>query len=304
MILKEIVSSKKMALRGWSCTTPAKVVNLPIVPQTDICDCHSLAFENCKYEELAFADTQDKDNEFKNDYKNILIQLLDASSTHEFFLVDSNDIEYALDDDTYGEVFASGLRVGYKLSWCKVLEELGGGAYKIRIKQTDFGNTISIDSHKFKLMKYSELAAQDTVKIETVKRGESIKGFDYTNLDWQNMIRLVAHFGNEKHNSEIERIKDSNYVDYDIQTSIEYTYTLDTHLLPSFIADTILNSDVLTDNIFITNYDAYAYRDYVRLPVVFNGDMDSSEDFVKNNKKRFSIEFKDNSQNVNRNFTI
>ena len=117
------------------------------------------------------------------------------------------------------------------------------------------------------------------------------------------MIRLVAHFGNEKHLSEIERTKDSNYIDYDIQTSIEYTYTLDTNLLPSFVADTILNSNILTDEILITNYDVYAYRKYVKLPVVFNSKADSSDDFKKNDKKHFSIEFKDNSSNINRNFT-
>ena len=301
MILKEVVGGNLMGLKGWSCTTPATVVTIPVdSPVLDFCDCDN----DCGYSELAFVNADDETDEFRNDYKNIIIELLDTDSSHEFFLVDASGVEYPLIDSTYGETFEDGLRVGYKLSWFKVFALLGGGKYLIRVNQTDFSNTVTTDSHDFNLMKYSDIAANDTVKIETIQRGESLKGFDYSGLEWVNMVRLAAHFGNEKHISEIERTKDSNYVDYDIQTSIEYTYTLDTNLLPSFIADVILNSNILTDEIFITNYDVYAYRKYLKIPVVFNSKADSSEDFKKSNKKHFSIEFKDNSQNINRNFTV
>ena len=179
---------------------------------------------------------------------------------------------------------------------------LSGDIYKIRIKQTDFENTIVVDSHSIKLMQFSELASQDTTKIQTTQKGVYLSGEDYEGMNWVNMNRIVANFGNEKQQTEISRLKDGNYQDFDIQNEYYYQYTLETNLLPSPIADFLLNSDIKTDEILISNYDVYAYRQYRDLPVIHEGTIDASDDYATNINKRFTITFNDSITNLKRNF--
>ena len=306
MILKEITAGKQMILGGVSCRTPSKVIKLPTVDDL-ICSC---AFVNssCDYEELAFAYPTNELDTYRNDFKSILITLLDSTSTYEFFLVGSDSVEIPLLDDTYGTLYGLGfntlqpLKVGFRIDWLKVFNSLGGDIYKIRIKQTDFDTTIVVDSQNIKLMQFSELASDGTVKIKTTQKGVYLSGEDYEGMSWENMNRIVARFGNEKQQTEISRLKDGNYQDFDIQNEYYYQYTLETNLLPSTIADYLLNSDIKTDEIFISNYDLYAYRQYKDLPVIHEGTIDASDDYSRNINKKFTVTFNDSTTNLKRNF--
>ena len=306
MILSEITAGKQMILGGVSCRTPSKVIQLPTVEDL-ICSCEFVS-SSCNYEELAFAYPTNELDTYRNDFKSILITLLDASSSYEFFLVDSNDVEIPLLDGVHGTLYGLGfntlqpLKVGFRIDWLKVFNLLSGDIYKIRIKQTDFENTIVVDSHSIKLMQFSELASQDTTKIQTTQKGVYLSGEDYEGMNWVNMNRIVSNFGNEKQQTEISRLKDGNYQDFDIQNEYYYQYTLETNLLPSPIADFLLNSDIKTDEILISNYDVYAYRQYRDLPVIHEGTIDSSDDYATNINKRFTITFNDSTTNLKRNF--
>jgi len=306
MILSEITAGKQMILGGVSCRTPSKVIQLPTVEDL-VCSCEFVS-SSCNYEELAFAYPTNELDTYRNDFKSILITLLDASSSYEFFLVDSNDAEIPILDGVHGTLYGLGfntlqpLKVGFRIDWLKVFNLLSGDIYKIRIKQTDFENTIVVDSHSIKLMQFSELASQDTTKIQTTQKGVYLSGEDYEGMNWVNMNRIVANFGNEKQQTEISRLKDGNYQDFDIQNEYYYQYTLETNLLPSPIADFLLNSDIKTDEILISNYDVYAYRQYRDLPVIHEGTIDSSDDYATNINKRFTITFNDSTTNLKRNF--
>jgi hypothetical protein len=306
MILSEITAGKQMILGGLSCRTPSKVIQLPTTEDI-VCSC-SFVSSSCDYEELAFAYPDDEEDTYRNDFKSILITLLDDSSTYEFFLVGSDNIETPLTDDTYGTLFDKGfntsqpLKVGFRIDWLKVFNGLGGDVYNIRIKQTDFGTPITTESHNIRLTKFSVLASDPTVKIETVQKGVYLSGEDYEGMEWRNMNRIVATFGNETQQTEISRLKDGNYQDFDIQNEYFYQYTLSTNLLPSEIADFILNGDIKTDEIFISNYNIHAYRTYTDLPVIHEGTVDPSDDYVKNKNKKFNITFNDNISNLKRNF--
>jgi hypothetical protein len=306
MILSEITAGKQMILGGVSCRTPSKVIQLPTVEDL-ICSCEFVS-SSCNYEELAFAYPTNELDTYRNDFKSILITLLDASSSYEFFLVDSNDVETPILDGVHGTLYGLGfntlqpLKVGFRIDWLKVFNLLSGDIYKIRIKQTDFENTIVVDSHSIKLMQFSELASDGTVKIKTTQKGVYLSGEDYEGMNWVNMNRIVANFGNEKQQTEISRLKDGNYQDFDIQNEYYYQYTLETNLLPSPIADFLLNSDIKTDEILISNYDVYAYRQYRDLPVIHEGTIDASDDYATNINKRFTITFNDSTTNLKRNF--
>lgn len=308
MINTEIAAGKQMILGGMSCRSPTRVIQLP-TGEDVICDCNFVS-SSCNYEELAFAYPADEFDTYRNDFKSILITLLDPSSSYEFFLVGSDDVETLLLDGVHGTLFELGfntlqpLKVGFKIDWLKVFNEptLTGGVYTIRIKQTDFDNTIIIDSHDIRLMLFSPLASEGTIKIETNQKGVYLQGEDYEGITWNNMNRIVAEFGNEKQQNEISRFKDGNYKDFDIQNEYYYQYTLSTNLLPSPIADFILNNDTKTDEIFISNYARDAYRQYTSLPVIAEGTVDPSDDYIKNKNKKFNITFEDATKNVKRNF--
>ena len=306
MILSEITTGKQMILGGISTRIPSRVIKLP-TEDAIVCSCSFVA-SSCDYEELAFAYPTDATNSYKNDFKSILITLLDSSSTYEFVLVGSDNVETILVDEIYGKLYEKGfntsqpLKVGYKIDWLKVYETLGGDIYTIRVKQTDFSNTITADSHNIKVMLFSELASQDTVKIKTVQQGSVLLGEDYEGMSWTNMNRIVADFGNETQQNEIVRLKDASYKNYDVQNEFYYQYSLRTNLLPSPIADFLLNSDIKTDEIYISNYDIYAYRQYRDLKVVHEGSVEASDDYVTNKNKTFNITFNDKVYNIKRNF--
>lgn len=305
MIFSEIASGKEMKLAGWLCSTPAKVIILPEEETlVDFCTC----FFVCDYEEDAYVYLDDPLDEYKNDYRSILITLKDSSSTYEFFLVDSTDSEIALVDNTYGQLFDVGfntvqpLKVGYRVDWVKVYELLGVGQYRIRVKQTDFGNTVTVDSHKFNLRVFNEVQSNHTVKIETVQTGKVLNGEDYGGMDWANMIRIKGTFKGESPQYEIDRVQDANYQDIDIQVEKFNQYTLQTELLPSSIGDIITDYVALTDKIEVSTNDIFNYKQYRQLPVTFTGDLESGEDYSRNNRKRFTVTFKDVDSKLKRNF--
>lgn len=305
MIFNEIAAGKEMKLAGWLCSTPAKVIILPKEETLlDFCTC----FFICDYEENAYADLNDPEDKYKNDYRSILITLKDSSSSYEFFLVDSQENEVPLIDNTYGELFDVGfntmqpLKAGYRLEWVKVLELLGVDQYRIRVKQTDFGNAITKDSHKFNLRTFDEVQSNHSVKIETVQTGKVLNGEDYGGMEWVNMIRVNGTFKGETPQYEIDRVQDANYRDIDIQIEKFNQYTLETGLLPSSIGDVITEYVALTDKIEISTNDIFNYKQYRQLPVTFTGDLEAGPDYSKNNRKRFTVTFKDYESKLKRNF--
>lgn len=304
MIFQEVTTGKQMALRGWSCKTPSQVITIPKEEDVvDFCTCNFF----CDYTERAFADPLDEENEYKNDYRSILLNLKDDTSSYLFTLVTpSGDVD--LTDNTYGTLFDKGfnseqpLQAGFRLDWVKVLIAFGEGVFQIRVTQTDFGNDVVVESHDIKLETWDEIRSNLTVKIEYTQKGVILNGKDFTGLNWDNMIRLEGKFGNESYNYEINRLQDSNYKDLDIQTLKTNNYQLQTLLLPSSIGDTITEGLLMTDEIKISVNDVFNYKQYRQLDVVFEGSVEVSEDYARNNMKSFQITFKDKISKLKRNF--
>ncbi len=305
MIFTEITPGKQMALRGWSCKTPSKVITIPKEESViEFCTCNFF----CDYTEKAFAFPEDENDAYKNDFRSLLLELKDATSSFLVTLITPNDGEVILTDNTFGEYFAPGfnpdqpLQVGFRLDWVKVLIAYGEGIYEIKVDQTDFGNTVSVTSHKFKLENWDEIRSDLTVKVEYTQKGKILNGQDFTGLSWKNMLRIEGRFGNESYNYEINRLQDSNYEDLDVQTLKSNNYQLRTLLIPSKIGDTITDSLLLTDEIKISVNDVFNYKQYRELDVVFEGNVETSEDYARNNMKFFTITLKDKFAKLKRNF--
>ena len=294
-----------MALRGWLCSTPALVINLPTVEDiVDFCTCDFV----CDYIEQAYVYPSDMSDTYKNDYKSFLINLKDDSSTYEFTLIRPDGNETVFSDDNFGELFDKGfnqeqpLKVGYRIDWIKVFELFGRGIYQIKVSQTDFGNTVTAESIKFNVQVYDEIRADKTVKIETVQDSPILNGEDFGGMEWVNMARVEGTFNTETPNYEIDRLVDSQRNEIDIQTTKFNTYTLETNIIPNKIGDYLTEEVCMTNNVFISVNDVFNYRQYRRLPVVFEGDVSPGDDYSMNYKKKFNISFKDLTNKVYRKF--
>lgn len=305
MILTEIAAGNIMKREGWLCTTQATVITLPEeVADVDFCTCLFV----CDYIEDAYVLSTNEDDTYRNDYRRVLVTLRDSSSTYLFQLVDSSGTTYDLIDNTYGELFDLGfntvqpLKASYRIDWFKVFENIGYGNYTIKVSQTDFGTTVIAETHIFRVIEFSELISNNSTKIETVQRGTILNGEDFGGMDYRNMVRLKGSFGGIDPQYELNRLVDSNRKDIDVQTDVFLQYTLNTELIPSSIGNKLIKEDVLTDEIFISNYNVFAYEQYRRLPVTFEGTVDAGEDYPANLYKKFTVTFKDDKSRVKRNF--
>jgi hypothetical protein len=305
MIIKQLASTKIMGLNGWLTTDSSTVINLPTSSDgVDFCVCSFM----CEYEESAWVYPVDASNSYKNDYKGIITTLLDNSSTYAFKLIDGLGNEIDLIDNTYGELFPVGfnasqpLKVGYRIDWVDVYNLHGYGKYKIQVSQTDFGNTVISTSHRFNVRVFNELASNNSIKLETVQSGVILNGEDFGGMQWRNMTRLRGKFGLLAPEYDINRLVDSSNKDVDIQTTKFNKYNMEVELVPSSVGNILMNENVLTDEIYISVNDIFNYEQYRRLPVVFDGNVEPSDDNVRNNMKYFNISFKDRFSKMKRNF--
>lgn len=305
MILTEIAAGNTMTLKGWLCSTPAKVITLPQpVDDVDFCTCLFV----CDYVENAYVLSTDEDNTYKNDYRRFLVNLRDATSTYVFTLIDSSGVETPLIDNTYGELFDKGfntvqpLLASYRVDWFKVFDNLGYDTYTVKISQTDFGTTVEKESHLFKVTEFSELQSNKSVKIETIQTGVILNGQDFGGMQYRNMVRVEGSFEPADPKYEINRLQDSSQKDIDIQTRKFDSYSLVAEALPIAISKKLRDIDVMTDSILISNYDVMAEEQYRRIEVVSTGDVERGTKGVMNNRVTYTLGFKDRKSLLKRNF--
>lgn len=305
MIFIEDTFGKDMELWGWLCKSQGSVIQLPtIADKVGFCICKFM----CDYIEKVSVFPDDPNNEYKNDYKSLITTLVDPQGSIDFVLVDSNLVEYPLDDATYGTYFPLGFnslapyQSGYKVDWLKVYNLLGAGFYTLKINQTNYGQTTTYESYKFHVMVYNERRLNFTVKLEIISNGETLNGLDYTNINWKNMYRIDGTFGNEEPQYEIDRLVDANRRDINVQTSKHNNYTLETQLIPLEVAEWLLNEMNLTDQIFISVNDVFNFNQYRQIPVTFEGSVTAGSDYSRNNRKRYTVTLKDKALTLRRNF--
>lgn len=305
MIISELPDTRTMALRGWLTIDFTLGIELKKSrPTIDFCTCSYI----CDYEELTLVWPQDITDEYRNDYRSVLVTLLDASSTYSFKIIASDGTEIPLVNNDYGKLFDVGfntvqpLKAGYRIDWYLVYDQFGPGKYQIEVSQTDFGNTVTSLSHTFNVQLFDELRSNLTVKLEWIQKGAILNGEDYGGMSWPNMVRLRGRFGSVAPEYEINRLIDSFQRDVDIQTTKYNRYTLTTQTLPDFIGDELTDNAVLTDEIFVSVNDIFNYKQYRKLPVTFDSSVELGEDYATNNRKLFTVSFKDVLSLQKRNF--
>lgn len=239
--------------------------------ENDICICD---FIRCPYVERVFAVLGGAD--YKNDKSEFLFKRLTATDTIALKLF-KEGIEVAdLNDNTYGTFFngfPSGsieqqLYVGYLLDWNLVRALQGVGKYTIKANSNVIGNASSVESRTFDLRIYSDLAAHETVKIESTQNGNIIGNeFDFTGLNWKQFVRIPGVFGNPTPNFEDDFYVTENHNKKQIKDTMSQEWFLQTKKINYEVAQKLIYNKLLANEILITDYNIYAETIFRDIPV-------------------------------------
>jgi len=273
-------NDRPMAATELACKIEAPTFSLPNpVDPLPFCFCDY----QCEYKEKAFAD--DGVDNYKNDSTPLLVALSSGSDSVFFRLVFPDGSKLLLEDGTHGIEYGLGfasdqpLLAGFLVQWWKIFDLFGGGDYQIEVTQNISGNDFVSMTHKYKVMKYSVLAAKGTVKVQGSQTGCFENGLDYPAAGWYQSIRVPGFFGNPEKVYELTNYPNTNRRVTQIQDRVNNEYTLSIRGVPLSIRDK------LADNAFLAN--DLDISDYNPLNVMTNGMTESYEglrtQFKRNN---------------------
>ena len=268
--------------------------------ENDICICD---FIKCEYEEKVFCDALNPDDYWKNDQNEFLFKRLIPTDSISLELHKDGVKIDDLNDDTYGtffDGFSDGteeqqLYVGYLIDWQKVYIPFDVGKYTIVAKINVIGNFTTFESRVFNLNIYSDIAAADTVRIESYQNGNILgNDFDFTGLNWYQSLRIGGEFGNPKPVFETTEYVTSQYIRKQNKATMSREWTLNTKLLSWEVVEKLVYNKLLGNEILITDYKVKAESLWRRVKV-FMKDIDKPE-IVNNPNRRYNINFVDEKQ--------
>ncbi len=267
-------------------------------PQTnDTCICD---FIQCEYVEQIFASPAFPNDDWKNDKNEFLFKRFVATDTVLMELHKDGDKVDDLNNDDYGtffDGFSSGsneqqLYVGYLLDWLSVFNAFGAGSYTVVTTLDIIGNVTTSTSRTFRLVLYSDLEANGTVRIESTQNG-NIRGndFDFTGLDWYQSLRIPGEFGNPTPIFETTEYVTSQHKRRQNKAKMSVEWSLNTRLISWEVVQKLIYNKLLGNQILITDYQIKAESLWRRVDV-FMQEVDKPE--IKNNpKRRYNIKFVD-----------
>ncbi len=227
---------------------------------------------SCKFIEDQFADTSPTATSFTKDQKQFLRRKALASDTivMKLFL---DDVEVAtLNTNAYGTYFPTTvpqpLYVGYLVDWTLVFLAFGGGIYKVVTEATILSNLTTSDSAEYRVMQYSSYAADGSVRIDTIMNSNiEASEFNYIGLNWFQSVRLPGRVSeidpDETFDSYLTTVRDRN----GFQMQTVPNYSVDSKLISGDMFRFLSRNNVLTDQIFISDYNQCNAFDFKEEPV-------------------------------------
>ncbi len=306
-IITEICTGASMLQLVLADSQEAKNVSLPSQgSEIDFCLCDY----ECEYTNQVFASVED-DN-YKNDKSNFLISLTDDTSVLEIRLVgNGNDI--LINDNTYGGYFAKGSfdntenqinYVGFIADWKKIFDLLGAGQYYFTFKETVFNQDFETESVKYQLQIFSDVLANKSVRFNFVQNGVIEGGLDYTGLNWDTEIRIKAKVRYQAPILTVDNFQNSNRKITQIQDKTIENFEIETGLIPSKIGDLFVKTGVVSNQIYFTDYNLFAYKKYQEFNVVITEISDFKGNYNLNSTGSFTFIAEERIQNnVKRNVT-
>jgi len=227
-------------------------------PENDFCYCK---FE-CDYTENVFGSASN--DYWKNDKNTFIYRRLIASDTITIKLL-KNGVEVAtITDNTFGEYidgYTTGtpdqqLYVVFTIFWQNVFLTFGSGEYTIEAELNILGSTTIQESQKFKLIGYSDLAADGTVRIESYQNGNIIGSeFDFTDLNLYQSFRVKGKLTEITPELENDNYLDTNYKSTQIQTKVLPKWNLNIKKVSRLVSLLITRDVILSNKMEVTDYN-------------------------------------------------
>lgn len=311
MIQTIIEQGNQMNLTRWSVATASDVVSLPEqLPEKDVCLC-DFSITPCSYYELAFADLNAINDEYRNDYRKFILNPLTDTSTFSFSIKGDDGVETVIYSSTvntgllYATILEQGsnddrpLQVGINIYWAKIAASLGYSDYTVITKQTDFGNEIERVSHKFRVVPYNDVRANGTIKIEVDNKGVTMNGNDWTGLNtFTNMIRVKGSLTLTDPEIEIESVLDANRETIPIQTTITDNYSININHLTFGLSYNLINESAVM-NWIVTDYNLFNEDNIKKEIIITSTSVNNTENYQR---KSFELTGKSNISKLNRKF--
>ena len=306
-IITEVCTGASMLQLVLADSQEAKNVEIPKKGAiVDFCICDY----ECEYINQVFA--SDSIDQYKNDKSSFLISLTDDTSVLEIRLI-GNGNDLLINDDTYGRYFAKGSftntinqvnYVGFVADWKKIFDTLGAGQYYFTFKETVFSQDFETESVKYQLQIFSDELANKTVKFNLVQNGVVEGGIDYTGLDWDTEVRIKAKVNYQAPILTVDNFATSGRVKTQIQDKTIENFQIETGLIPSKIGDLFVKSGVMSNQIYFTDYNLFAYKKYEDFNVIITEISDFKGNFNLNSTGSFTFIAEERVQNnVKRNVT-
>ena len=297
-IITQFNNSFPMSLRGMANSTEANVVSATLSENGfEVCVC-----DGCDFIETQFVNHGGE--WWKNDKKSFIFSKKFSADTITFSLLKDGVEVAVLNSSTYGEYFNFGsiylINPNYKgfiVDWDKVQQAFGYGVYVVRTTYVSLGTTFIYDSHNFEVVEYTPRRADNSVRIEWYQSGVIMSGFDYSGIGWYQSLRIDGYFGKKTPELNIDNYQDKNRNVKQIQSKIVNSYTLITHLLPSYISDVLNEDSILGNDIYITDYNLLNTKLYRRFNV-YVSDIKSVEHHNFNKRINYAYEFKEKKDNI------
>jgi hypothetical protein len=224
----------------------------------DFCYCEV----ECPYVSTIFAEPGGEG--YKNDKSQFLFRRFVASDTVAIELWRNGEKIEDLNNNTYGTFFngfPSGtaeqqLYVGYLVEWEEVYAVYGGGEYQIKAELSIIGVASTFESELYKLMGYSDVAANGTVRIDTIQNGNIMSSiFDFTDLQWCQSVRLRGRFYED--GEEFEKIvyKTQEHRQEQVQDKIIENWTLEADFIPRSVSEFLTKNAVLSNSFNVSDYN-------------------------------------------------
>ena len=243
---------------------------------------------NCVVDLPAFANLSDPTDNYSNDTLDFIYKVFKGATvtaTLTKIATNGTETDYTI-SNTYGQLYSTGTVKSFvwafQLSWYKVANTLGFGKYRINVSAVNVAATeiLNDTSPCFILCPYSCDAAHDTVRITTEQKGYFEGGFDYTNLNytdvvtssfsqvkttWKQQIRVWGKFHREGFNYEVDNIVTGTRGTLQVQAKTAKRYVLridyiETEISNKIIEDMLLSPEVYIDDYNVNNIEVYKNR--------------------------------------------
>ncbi|MFA5234181.1 MAG: hypothetical protein WC390_07260 [Sulfurimonas sp.] len=280
-------------LTKLECTT------LPVIP---VINDQTLCPIECCYIEPVFAIAAGED--YQNDKSGFLFQKLIVADTITIVLENPTNLDKTITDNTYGTFYSTftvkPLYVGFVLDFQKCLATLGAGLYRLKVTKVILGVTTIWYSQYFKLMQYSERAANGTVRMEWYQTGNILSNeFNYEDLltgGWYQSIRFKGNLSKKMPKLITDNYLDENYKKLQIQDKIVNSYEIETTFLPMSISDKLIYDGLLANTIKVSNFNMYAEEFVIQRELICE-EIIEKKSYIKNKNSIFLLKFDERYEN-------